>query len=92
MKACDVCGNTYEGSLEIKFENSNESHWFDSFECAIHKLAPTCNHCGVRVLGHGMQAEDELYCCAHCARKQGYQLFVDHTVSKESAESGLSPS
>jgi hypothetical protein len=86
MKACDVCGNTYEGGFEVKFENSGTSHTFDCFECAIEKLAPKCEQCGVKVIGHGMQAEDEIYCSAHCARKKGYKHFVDHTVSKESAE------
>lgn len=25
----------------------------DSFECAIRAMAPTCVHCGCRVIGHG---------------------------------------
>jgi hypothetical protein len=25
-----------------------------SFECAIHALAPTCEYCGVKVIGHGV--------------------------------------
>jgi hypothetical protein len=31
---------------------------FDSFECAIHMLAPVCPHCGCRVIGHGVEHED----------------------------------
>jgi hypothetical protein len=33
-----------------------ESHTFDSFECAIHKLAPSCSHCGCRIL-HGVEKQ-----------------------------------
>ena len=44
---------------------------FDSFECAIHALAPTCAHCDIRVIGHGVQAGDAIYCCAHCAEQEG---------------------
>ncbi|WP_425989302.1 hypothetical protein [Ensifer sp. R-19] len=28
-----------------------------SFECAIQKLAPTFPHCGVRIIGHGVEQE-----------------------------------
>jgi len=31
------------------------AHTFDSFECAIHALAPTCRHCGMRIIGHGLE-------------------------------------
>jgi hypothetical protein len=41
---------------------------FDSFECAITALAPTCAHCGCRVIGHGVEiGTGEIFCCAHCA-------------------------
>jgi len=32
---------------------------FDSFECAIHRLAPACAHCGCKVVGHGVEAGGE---------------------------------
>ena len=44
---------------------------FDSFECAIHALAPTCENCGVRVIGHGVEAGGRFFCCAHCAGQAG---------------------
>ena len=47
------------------------SYTFDSFECAIAKLAPTCGHCGCRIVGHGSEAEGRMFCCAHCAREAG---------------------
>jgi hypothetical protein len=43
---CEVCGNVYDKSFEIRIQG--ETHVFDSFECAIHALAPTCSHCGCR--------------------------------------------
>ena len=44
---------------------------FDSFECAIHALALTCAHCGCRVIGHGVEANGRIFCCAHCAGTGG---------------------
>jgi hypothetical protein len=46
---------------------------FDSFECAIHLMAPACGHCGCRVLGHGVETDEGLYCCDNCAREAGGQ-------------------
>ena len=48
-----------------------ETHTFDSFECAMHALAPTCPHCGVRIAGHGVEQDGQIFCCAHCAEQQG---------------------
>src|SRR3712207_220711 len=72
---CEVCGNLYDKSFEIRM--GGETHVFDSFECAIHALAPTCAHCGCRVIGHGMETEGVFYCCAHCASQHGIQEFED---------------
>ena len=69
MAVCDVCGNNYDKSFEIRYQG--ETHVFDSFECAIHKLAPKCQHCGCRIVGHGAEADGLIYCCAHCARHAG---------------------
>jgi hypothetical protein len=45
---------------------------FDSFECALHALAPLCGHCGCRIIGHGVEAPDGRYfCCARCAEMAG---------------------
>ena len=57
--------------------SGGDSHTFDSFECAIHALAPACEYCGVRVIWHGMEAEDSFYCCAHCARMAGAEGVSD---------------
>ncbi|MEZ4416673.1 MAG: hypothetical protein R3E10_13075 [Gemmatimonadota bacterium] len=70
MATCEICGNAYDKSFEVTLHNG-DTHVFDSFECAIHALAPTCGHCGCRIVGHGVEAEHRFYCCAHCARAQG---------------------
>jgi hypothetical protein len=70
MAECEVCGNEYDRTMEITLDG--EGHTFDSFECAIHALAPTCEHCGCRIIGHGIQAgDDRFFCCASCASKAG---------------------
>ena len=69
MAVCDTCGNDYHKSFEVTYEG--KKYTFDSFECAIHALAPTCAHCGCRVIGHGMEAGETVYCCAHCASMDG---------------------
>jgi hypothetical protein len=50
---------------------------FDSFECAIHALAPVCEFCGVKVIGHGVEADGHFYCCAHCASMAGAEGVAD---------------
>ncbi len=69
MAKCEVCGNDYDKSFEVKAQGS--THVFDSFECAIHALAPSCAHCGCKVIGHGVEGNGEIYCCAHCAKQAG---------------------
>jgi hypothetical protein len=54
------------------------AHAYDSFECAIQGLAPQCEHCGVRILGHGVECEDRIFCGASCARSAGVPGLVDH--------------
>ena len=76
MSRCEVCGNDYDKSFEVVM--SGKAHTFDSFECAIHALAPRCAHCGCRIVGHGMEAGKQMFCCAHCAAQSGVQGMKDH--------------
>ena len=66
---CEVCGNQYDKSFQVIVDGI--VHTFDSFECAVHRLAPTCAHCGCRILGHGVEASGTFYCCSSCARDSG---------------------
>lgn len=66
---CDVCGNNYDKSFQVML--GGKTMTFDAFECAIHALAPRCSHCECRILGHGVEADGAIFCCAHCARQSG---------------------
>ena len=72
---CDVCGNEYDKSFQVTL--AGRTMTFDAFECAIHALAPRCAHCECRIIGHGVESEGKIYCCAHCARRMGESEFVD---------------
>lgn len=69
MPTCDTCGNTYDKTFEVRHEGRKYN--FDSFECAIHKLAPRCHHCGCMVIGHGVEDSGVFFCCVHCASRAG---------------------
>ncbi|MFZ6028658.1 MAG: hypothetical protein ACOYYS_13150 [Chloroflexota bacterium] len=72
---CEVCGNEYDKAFQVTV--GGETHVFDAFECAIHALAPTCDHCGCRIIGHGMETANHFYCCAHCAAQEGVEELQD---------------
>jgi hypothetical protein len=76
MATCEVCGNDYDKAIEVSVAGA-AARTFDSFECAIHALAPSCEHCGCRIIGHGVEAGDSLYCCASCARASGDEELKD---------------
>ncbi|MFT3883326.1 MAG: hypothetical protein QM703_27190 [Gemmatales bacterium] len=69
MPKCYTCGNDYDKSFMIIKED--KEYIFDSFECAIHALSPPCKHCGCRVIGHGVEKDNSIYCCANCATMAG---------------------
>ncbi len=69
MAQCEVCGYDYDMAFEVHAQGT--VHVFDSFECAIQAVAPVCEHCGCKVIGHGVQADGRFFCCAHCARAVG---------------------
>ncbi|MGW5918688.1 hypothetical protein ACWFPY_06825 [Nocardia fluminea] len=75
MTVCETCGNDYDRAFTVS--RDGESWTFDSIECAASKLAPHCAQCGCRVLGHGVEQEGVVYCCAHCARRAGHDALVD---------------
>ena len=73
MARCEVCGNEYDKTFEVTA--AGRRHVFDSLECAIHRMAPVCEHCGCKVVGHGVESDGHFFCCAACARMAGV-----HTV------------
>ncbi|GAA1397917.1 hypothetical protein GCM10009639_35830 [Kitasatospora putterlickiae] len=70
MAICVTCGNDYWLAFEIKTV-TGDVYAFDSFECAMEKLAPRCEQCAVRIVGHGVEVAGMFFCCANCARVNG---------------------
>ena len=77
MSTCDCCGNEYDKAFDII--RDGQRYTFDSFECAIQHLAPTCAHCGCRIIGHGVEGKQGMFCCASCARHDGQPGLNDRT-------------
>ena len=75
MAKCDCCGNEYDKAFQITM--GGQTATFDSFECAIHMLAPRCAHCGCKVIGHGVEGDEKIFCCASCAKRAGVITLKD---------------
>ncbi|HET8844139.1 MAG TPA: hypothetical protein VFN35_21915 [Ktedonobacteraceae bacterium] len=75
MAQCQQCGNEYDKAFQVVM--SGQSYVFDSFECAVAKLAPVCKHCNCRIIGHGIEVKGTFYCCANCAKAEGAQGIHD---------------
>jgi hypothetical protein len=69
MAVCAHCGNDYDKAFQIVI--GGQTWTFDSFECAIQKVAPRCAHCGCSIIGHGLEAKGSMFCCQHCASQEG---------------------
>lgn len=72
---CDLCGNEYDKAFQVIMNGRTKT--FDSFECAIEAMAPRCMHCQCRVIGHGVEVDGDIYCCAHCSRHAGEKGLRD---------------
>jgi hypothetical protein len=75
MAKCDLCGNDYDKTFDVQYQGKTNT--FDSFECAIQMLAPECPHCGCRIIGHGVEGEGRIFCCANCAKRAGVTTVKD---------------
>jgi hypothetical protein len=84
---CAACGNDYARTFEVRPDEMSV-FVFDSFECAIQLLAPTCAHCGIRVVGHGVEADGIIFCCAHCARSVGSPGPIDRVETPDPMPQG----
>ncbi|CAM4466364.1 MAG: hypothetical protein LEGION0398_MBIBDBAK_00982 [Legionellaceae bacterium] len=76
MGICSTCQNNYNKTFDIII--NAKTYTFDCFECAITKLVPHCKQCDCIIIGHGIEAHEHYYCCAHCAKQQGYSKACDH--------------
>jgi hypothetical protein len=67
MATSDVCGNDYDEAFQVTI--AGKTNTYDSLECAIHALAPTCAHVGAR--SSDMAWRREARCpAAHIARRR----------------------
>ncbi len=78
MSICETCGNDYDKTFVVR--TNGQDHIFDSFECAIQALAPVCDHCSTRIIGHGIESPGKMFCCAHCAEQNGVHAAVDRVA------------
>lgn len=77
MAVCETCGNDYRMAFEV--HAAGNVHVFDSFECAVQRMAPICENCGCRIIGHGLETEaGHFFCSGHCARAKNAGRLVDH--------------
>ncbi len=63
---CEVCGQEAGGGVRVVA--GGLTHVFDSFQCAIHRLAPECDHCGCRILGRIFTSSGRPFCSEGCAQ------------------------
>ena len=73
---CAICGNFYDKAFTVTLADGASS-MFDSIECAAMWLAPTCATCSTNVLGHGVESDGTIYCCANCAEQAGEHGLTD---------------
>ena len=81
MARCETCGNDYDKAFQVSMNGSTRT--FDSFECAIHALAPKCKTCGIHIMGHGLEKEGIFFCCEHCAERAGVTGLRDRIGTAE---------
>ena len=78
MAVCEVCGNDYDKAFSVT--PAGKTMTFDSFECAIHAMAPRCAHCQCPVIGHGVKSGAVIHCCAQCATRSGVKGVNDRVA------------
>lgn len=83
MATCEVCGNDYDKAFQVVM--AGKSHTFDSFECAIHMLAPKCSECGIQIIGHGLESEGQIFCCRTCSEHHGVSGLRDRIEDGDSS-------
>ncbi len=79
MARCEVCGNDYGMSFEVHAQGA--VHVFDCFACAIHRMAPICEHRRVQIIGQGVEADGHWYCERALRPGRGRAGIVDKVGS-----------
>lgn len=78
MATCSHCGNDYDKAFRV-ITADGQDLVFDSIECAVAVIAPVCAHCSCRVLGHGVEGDGKIFCCANCAAATGVTTLQDRS-------------
>jgi hypothetical protein len=72
MAVCDGCGNRSERLFTVQ-THDDRVFLFDTIQCAVPILAPSCAHCLCTILGQGVEVGSITYCSAGCAQQSGIQ-------------------
>ncbi len=75
MGRCTVCGQESDLGFTVCTADGR-SYVFDSFECAVDRLASRCACCGIRIIGHATASDGSLFCGVHCSQFLGINSFV----------------
>lgn len=73
MTTSELHSDEYNQSFEACL--SGEAQIFDSFECAFYSVAPTCAHCGHRIVGYGIETGGVFFCGTRCVHEHD---LIDH--------------
>ena len=77
LRGFNVGHVVHKGHQQRVLRSTSRRDHSTSFECAIHALAPACEYHGVKVIGHGVEANGSFYCCAHHASMAGQSRLAD---------------
>jgi hypothetical protein len=77
-----VCGKNRE-CFEVYL--GSEKHIFDSFECAMSAMLPTCSYCRCQIIGEGVQMGSAIFCSYACANEQNVRDFEKFVIMHEQA-------
>ena len=72
MAVCDGCGNHSERMFTVQ-THDDRVFFFDSVQCAVPLLAPTCAHCLCPIFGQSVEIGGITYCGSGCAQRSGVQ-------------------
>ncbi len=75
MAKCETCGNDYDKSFTVTIAAAPTCE----SSSARSSPAPACEHCGCRIIGHGVEANGRYFCCANCAHMIGVEHLADRT-------------
>lgn len=76
MAKCGACGNDHDRTFQVL--SQIQTRTFDSFQGAIHRLAPACTCCGLRIVGQGLEKDGRIYCGGLCADRGAVTELREH--------------